>query len=186
MECVRVHLPGVPASRRRGGAQPPAKKRSGLRRSKYGLSFYVWRVHHPTVFETYANAELFSSLCNHERPHQYLDYRTPAEEHFVIWWRQTTLCRSESVAFVWMHSFLPVSWSKHLDPPLVSTRHAYQFRLDYGTKSVLRKSLDTPAVSNEISSTFSSNHERILKTLSGKRSVVTSSLSESDKPTSGS
>ena len=45
-----------------------------------------------TVRQLHAGLSAYFDFYNHERPHQSLNYRTPAEEHFV-------LC-SEPVAFV--------------------------------------------------------------------------------------
>jgi len=53
--------------------------------------------------------QLQAGLCayfdfyNRERPHQSLEYRTPAEERLV-------LC-SEAAAFAWMHLIFSISWS---------------------------------------------------------------------------
>ena len=49
--------------------------------------------------QLHAGLSAHFDFYNHERPHQSLNYRTPAEEHFVLSGRQTARCRSESAAF---------------------------------------------------------------------------------------
>ena len=53
-----------------------------------------------TVRQLQAGLSAYFDFYNHERPHQSLNYRTPAEEHFVLCGRQTARCRSEPAAFV--------------------------------------------------------------------------------------
>ncbi|MCZ0940081.1 MAG: hypothetical protein OXJ55_15670, partial [Caldilineaceae bacterium] len=61
--------------------------------------------------------------------HQSLDYRTPAEEHFV-------LC-SKPAASIWMHLILPVSWSKHWDPPHLAQGQSMNRKMGFGITVVL-------------------------------------------------
>ena len=62
-----------------------------------------------TVPQRHAGLGAYFDLYNHERPPQSLNYRTPAEEHFVP-------C-SEHNASVWTHLIFPVSWSSHWGQP---------------------------------------------------------------------
>ena len=62
-----------------------------------------------TVRQLQTGLTAYIDFYNHERPHQSLNYRTPAEEHVVL--------LSEPAASVWMHLIFPVSWSRHWDPP---------------------------------------------------------------------
>ncbi len=52
-----------------------------------------------TIRQLHAGLTAYFDFYNHERPHQSLNYRTPAEEHFVLCGRQTARCRSEPAAF---------------------------------------------------------------------------------------
>ena len=57
----------------------------------------------------------YFDFYNNERPHQSLDYRTPAEEHFVL--------SSEPAAFAQMHLFFPISWSNDWGQPHIDLRY---------------------------------------------------------------
>jgi len=62
-----------------------------------------------TVRQLHAGLTAYFNFYNHQRPRQSLDYRTPAEEHFV-------LC-SEPAAFAQMHLIFPISWSNDWGSP---------------------------------------------------------------------
>ncbi len=67
-----------------------------------------------TVRQLHAGLTAYFDFYNQDRPHQSLNYRTPAEEHFV-------LC-SEPAAFALMHLIFPISWSNDWGSPYA--RHA--------------------------------------------------------------
>ncbi len=52
-----------------------------------------------TVPQLQAGLSAYFDFYNHVRPHQSPDYRTLAEEQFVLCGRQTARCRSEPAAF---------------------------------------------------------------------------------------
>ena len=65
-----------------------------------------------TVRQLQAGLSAYFDFYNHEGPHQSPDYRTPAEEHFV-------LC-PEPAAFAGMRPVFPFSWSNDWGSPYSS------------------------------------------------------------------
>ncbi len=69
----------------------------GQRRGVKFENIYLNQYDKGRELQTGLNA--YFDFDNHEIPHQSLNYRTPAEEHLVLW--------SEPAATVWMHLFFP-------------------------------------------------------------------------------
>ena len=59
----------------------------------------IYPEQYDTVRQLHAGLTTYCDFYNHERPHQSPDYRTPAEEQFVLCGRQAARCRSEPAAF---------------------------------------------------------------------------------------
>ena len=59
----------------------------------------IYPEQYDTGRQLHAGLTDYFDFYSHERPHQSPDYRTPAEEHFVLCGRQTARCRSEPAPF---------------------------------------------------------------------------------------
>ena len=105
----------------------------------------IYPEQHDTVRQLHAGLSAFFDFYNHGRPHQSPEYRTPADEHFV-------LC-SEPAACAQMHLIIPIWWSNDWGQPYISS-------VPYVPKSLQRANMaSTPLMPS--TTPFLTNHSSL-------------------------